>query len=905
MSGVLSVKLHFACGPRCPRGSRLQSGPRFRSSLGGVPGNARTTASGPSPGDLADPHVQRRWIPGAVLEYDGVQLAAPPLSGWGDSGDMLWEDSKWRDYRFDVTAVSTLTVRLLAWPSDEASEEERRRGVVVLGSVTVNPFEEAGDEGRGAYVDLDEGAGELHIETKFQALEFALPPAGEDDYGERQITPLGDLVQVAGRSHTTAGVSGRYGMTTCAPESHPETEAAAPRYCHPFIAQLKFAFRSPEGVHLLCRMGDGGNLFGHLQQERRFPLEKVKFYGAELVCVLEYLHGNNVVASLKPENIWLDPFGHISLCSPGLFELGSQPDGARLVPNTPECPAPELLAPGGVQSAMTDWWTLGVFLYEMLTGLPPFYRFECADGNPQNFADQSLRIPKELPSEAQDLVGRLLAKDPRERLGARGGALEIQSHAFFNGVNWQELLLKQVNRYRPGSLSNAFKIEPSTPKSPSLRRFDSNGVRRLSQGILYEEVDFGFGFSSKACIYRRSIAQTRERAVKDLADRAVPDVQGDDWDVVWQPASRTLCFQNRLTQGDVYAGRRDSKRYKRAEEQVGSDGPNECQSTEALAAALELGYRSLRLVAQILALGNVRLDDATLGHVTIPDTRFKFVDYDLPYIDISPLEWAVEHERPELVHLFLDAGADPNRTLWKFEGPALIKAVRKGSLELVEILVRNTSDRVTRTRALSLAAGHGDVAVARALLEGGALCDFEAGDVPSRPLQDFGDCEVGFGHISTLEPCDFAAPLPRAIRSGDVELVRLLLEHGAETNNGFHGVNGRDDPSDFEKDGFEGYEGSGEDSEAVGPASVPPPCPMPRFHFHSGQVVQLAMELGHTEMVDLLLDYGADIDLPLPVREISDDSDRVPTGYRLVPRSVYLRVMAGLREAVGKRKWIK
>lgn len=112
-------------------------------------------------------------------------------------------------------------------------------------------------------------------------------------------------------------------MTTCAPDAHLETEQAAPQPCHPFIAPLKVAFRSADGVHLICRMGDAGNIFGHLQRERRFPLEKAKFNAAELVCILEYLHGNNVVASLKPENIWLDPLGHISLCSPGLFGLGS------------------------------------------------------------------------------------------------------------------------------------------------------------------------------------------------------------------------------------------------------------------------------------------------------------------------------------------------------------------------------------------------------------------------------------------------------------------------------------------------------------------------------------------------------------------------------------------------------
>ncbi|KAK7911898.1 hypothetical protein PG985_014379 [Apiospora marii] len=208
---------------------------------------------------------------------------------------------------------------------------------------------------------------------------------------------------------------------------------------------------------------------------------------------------------------------------------------------------------------------------------------------------------------------------------------------------------------------------------------------------------------------------------------------------------------------------------------------------EALAAALELKYRSTRIAAQILALGDVRLDDGTLGHTTIPS-------------------------------------ADADRTRWKAEGPALIDAVQNGDRGLIGILMRG-SDRVTRTLALALssAASRGDVAVARAFLESGAL----------------------------LGRCDFLVPLPRAIRLGDVELVRLLLEYyGTGTNKGYQGVSDRDPAF---ADGYKDYEGLEEGSELD-----PVPAPsyrMARFHFHSGQVVQLAMELGYTEMVDLHIDY--------------------------------------------------
>lgn len=94
---------------------------------------------------------------------------------------MVWDEDRWREYRFDVTAVSRLTVRLLAWPSDKASEDERRGGAVLLGSVCVDPFVEARGKGRTAWVDLDEGAGRLLLATKFQELAFVLPAVDDDD----------------------------------------------------------------------------------------------------------------------------------------------------------------------------------------------------------------------------------------------------------------------------------------------------------------------------------------------------------------------------------------------------------------------------------------------------------------------------------------------------------------------------------------------------------------------------------------------------------------------------------------------------------------------------------------------------------------------------------------------------
>lgn len=185
---------------------------------------------------------------------------------------------------------------------------------------------------------------------------------------------------------------------------------------HPFIAPLKFALKSSEGLSLLSGLANGGHLFSHLQRERRLDVDIARFYAAELVCALEYLHAKGIIfASLKPENILLDSFGHISLCNPGLFGLEMK-DGDRIMPGTPEYPAPEILL-GQETSRKVDWWSLGIILYEILTGLPPFYHKD-ADEQRRKIVGGSLsQLPDRLPPTARDILARLLDKDPAKRLG--------------------------------------------------------------------------------------------------------------------------------------------------------------------------------------------------------------------------------------------------------------------------------------------------------------------------------------------------------------------------------------------------------------------------------------------------------------------------------------------------------
>ena len=259
---------------------------------------------------------------------------------------------------------------------------------------------------------------------------------------------------------------------------------------NPFIVPLKFSFQSPEKLYLVLAFVNGGELFHHLQREQRFDINRARFYTAELLCALECLHGFNVIyRDLKPENILLDYTGHIALCDFGLCKLDMKDEdrtnstqaffffvvvcasilwlrkvtlltlevGHNLFTafcGTPEYLAPELLLGQGYTKTV-DWWTLGVLLYEMLTGLPPFYN-ENTNEMYRKILSEPLHFPgpEIVPPAAKDLLTRLLDRDPEQRMGARGAA-EIKAHPFFHSIDWRKLLQR---KYEPTFKPNVVRI---------------------------------------------------------------------------------------------------------------------------------------------------------------------------------------------------------------------------------------------------------------------------------------------------------------------------------------------------------------------------------------------------------------------------------------------------------------
>ncbi|TPX33472.1 hypothetical protein SmJEL517_g03615 [Synchytrium microbalum] len=382
-------------------------------------------------------------LPYCVLEFDKNEVVVAAKEAGRDT--ILWQHRA----HFDVSREHELAVSIYQRGAGGAD--------ILLASVKLRPkFTDGGlqDEwyqSQNFSSDGKEAAnGEIHLQIGFKKLggkhmdieEFELLKViGKGSFGKvmqvrKKDTSRIYAMKILKKSH----------IVERSEVSHTLAERTVlAQINHPFIVPLKFSFQSPEKLYLVLAFVNGGELFHHLQREGRFSEDRARFYTAELLCALECLHGYNIIyRDLKPENILLDYTGHIALCDFGLCKLDMK-QGAKTNTfcGTPEYLAPELLLGQGYTKAV-DWWTLGILLYEMLTGLPPFYDENTNEMYRKILIDE-LRFPDDIGSQAKDLLKGLLNRDPNERLGNEGPEA-IKNHPFFADINWSKLMAR---KYQP------------------------------------------------------------------------------------------------------------------------------------------------------------------------------------------------------------------------------------------------------------------------------------------------------------------------------------------------------------------------------------------------------------------------------------------------------------------------
>jgi len=177
----------------------------------------------------------------------------------------------------------------------------------------------------------------------------------------------------------------------------------------PFIVKLRYAFQDETSLYYCIDYVPGGELFTYLKKNKKFTLEQTRFYAAEVLLALEYLHNvlNTIYRDLKPENILVDSNGHIKLTDFGLSKIGVRQSNSFC--GTPEYLAPEIIKNSG-HTQIVDYWTYGCLIYEMLMGYPPF---QAVDKQPNSLykaiCEGSFKVPLKMDEDAKDLIKKLLA----------------------------------------------------------------------------------------------------------------------------------------------------------------------------------------------------------------------------------------------------------------------------------------------------------------------------------------------------------------------------------------------------------------------------------------------------------------------------------------------------------------
>ncbi|KAJ0910238.1 putative protein kinase AGC-MAST family [Helianthus annuus] len=242
---------------------------------------------------------------------------------------------------------------------------------------------------------------------------------------------------------------------------------------NPFVVRFFYSFTCRENLYLVMEYLNGGDLFSLLKNLGCLEENMARVYIAELVLALEYLHSLNVIhRDLKPDNLLIGPYGHIKLTDFGLSKVGlinstedlsssatvrtaifqdnevkteststmNKEERQKLsVVGTPDYLAPEILLGMG-HGATADWWSVGVILFELLVGIPPF-NAESPQQIFTNILNKDIpwpQIPDDMSEEAYDLIDKLLADNPLQRLGATGAG-EVKKHHFFKNINWDTL----------------------------------------------------------------------------------------------------------------------------------------------------------------------------------------------------------------------------------------------------------------------------------------------------------------------------------------------------------------------------------------------------------------------------------------------------------------------------------
>lgn len=211
----------------------------------------------------------------------------------------------------------------------------------------------------------------------------------------------------------------------------------------PFLVTLKYNFKDNANLYMALDFIPGGEMFSHLQTCRKFNENMARFYTSQVVLSFEYLHNLGIIyRDLKPENLLLDSKGYLKITD---FGFAKKIDNRRTWTRcgTTEYLAPEVVLRKGY-SYSVDWWTVGILLYEMTNGQPPF-----RDKNPEDVYTKiiagKVSFPTHMGRTLRSIISELLKIDVTKRLGSKtsNGVDDVKRHPFFHNIDWMAMLQKK------------------------------------------------------------------------------------------------------------------------------------------------------------------------------------------------------------------------------------------------------------------------------------------------------------------------------------------------------------------------------------------------------------------------------------------------------------------------------
>eukprot|EP00581_Thalassiosira_minuscula_P019356 CAMPEP_0183713350 /NCGR_PEP_ID=MMETSP0737-20130205/8209_1 /TAXON_ID=385413 /ORGANISM="Thalassiosira miniscula, Strain CCMP1093" /LENGTH=673 /DNA_ID=CAMNT_0025942117 /DNA_START=80 /DNA_END=2101 /DNA_ORIENTATION=+ len=224
---------------------------------------------------------------------------------------------------------------------------------------------------------------------------------------------------------------------------------------HPFIVRIYQAMQDKKFVYFLMDVLPGGELMDLLDRERNFPENWTRFYGGTVLSAFQAIHDKQIAyRDLKPENLVLDKEGFCYIIDFGLAKKCSKGKTWTF------CGTPDYLAPEIIRGKGHDWgvdyWGLGIFLFEITHGYPPFYA-EDPTQTARKIIKGVYSTPSNFSETFSDLISRLLTEQSKRLGRTQGGAEEIMKHQWFSGFDWNALLDKTLKvPYKPsvGKMEN-------------------------------------------------------------------------------------------------------------------------------------------------------------------------------------------------------------------------------------------------------------------------------------------------------------------------------------------------------------------------------------------------------------------------------------------------------------------